>query len=158
MIIRRYDPFDVLDRMSAELEDWFDLAGSSATSDILGLYEGDWSPKLDVFENDDAYSIKIDTPGIEQNDLQLSVSNNVLTLKGKREQKSHEEEGKKKGNRYQREERFHGTFQRTLPFPMPVDETLDARKIDAHLSQGVLELTIPKTEAVKPRKIEIKSG
>ncbi len=151
MIIRRYDPFDVLDRMSAELEDWFDLAGSSATSDILGLYEGDWSPKLDVFENDDAYFIKIDTPGIEQNDLQLSVSNNVLTLKGKREQKSHEEEGKKKGNRYQREERFYGTFQRTLPFPMPVD----SENISANLKDGVLYVTLPKREETKPKKITV---
>jgi len=151
MIIRRYDPFDVFDRMSAELEDWFDLAGSSATSDILGLYEGDWSPKLDVFENDDAYFVKIDIPGIEQKDLQLSVSNNVLTLKGKREQKSHEDEGKKKGNRYQREERFYGTFQRTLPFPMPVD----SENISANLKDGVLYVTLPKREETKPKKITV---
>jgi HSP20 family protein len=151
MIIRRYDPFDVFDRMSAELEDWFDLAGSSATSDILGLYEGDWSPKLDVFENDDAYFVKIDIPGIEQKDLQLSVSNNVLTLKGKRVQKSHEEEGKKRGNRYQREERFYGTFQRTLPFPMPVD----SENISANLKDGVLYVTLPKREETKPKKITV---
>jgi HSP20 family protein len=151
MIIRRYDPFDVFDRMSAELEDWFDLAGSSATSDLLGLYEGDWSPKIDVFENDDAYFVKVDIPGIDQKDIQLSVSNNVLTLKGKREQKSGEEEGKKKGKRYQREERFYGTFHRTVPFPMPVE----ADNIDAKLKDGVLYVTLPKREETKPKKITV---
>jgi len=151
MIIQRYDPFDVFERMSAELEDWFDLAGSSATSDILGLYEGDWSPKLDVFENEDAYFVKVDIPGIDQQDIQLSVSNNVLTLKGRREQKSGEEEGKKKGKRYQREERFYGTFHRTVPFPMPVD----ADNIDAKLKDGVLYVTLPKREETKPKKIRV---
>jgi len=151
MIIRRYDPFDVFDRMSAELEDWFDLAGSSATSDLLGLYEGDWSPKIDVFENDDAYFVKVDIPGIDQKDIQLSVSNNVLTLKGKREHKSGEEEGKKKGKRYQREERFYGTFHRTVPFPMPVE----ADNIDAKLKDGVLYVTLPKREETKPKKITV---
>ncbi len=151
MIIQRYDPFDVFERMSAELEDWFDLAGSSATSDILGLYEGDWSPKLDVFENEDAYFVKVDIPGIDQQDIQLSVSNNVLTLKGRREQKSGEEEGKKKGKRYQREERFYGTFHRTVPFPMPVD----ADNIDAKLKDGVLYVTLPKREETKPKKITV---
>ena len=150
MIIRRYDPFDAFSRMSAELEDWFDRSGQSAMEDMRGLYEGDWSPRLDLYENDDSYFMKIDVPGVRQEDLELSVTNNVLTLKGKR-LLDDDEKSRKTKKQYQRDERFQGTFQRTVPMQVPVD----SNKIEAHLSDGVLFITLPKREESKPKKITV---
>ena len=156
-MIRRYDPFKLFDRMTdafdfaREFDTLFDLTNEMSRNNIWGLYEGDWSPRLDMFENDDAYFLKVDLPGVSEKDLELSVTNDVLTLKGKREQVIEEAEAMKKGRRYQREERMYGRFQRTLPLPLPVD----ADNVDAKLREGVLYITLPKREEMKPRKISV---
>jgi HSP20 family protein len=149
MIIRRYDPFDAFSRMSAELEDWFDRSGQSAMNDMRGLYEGDWSPRLDLYEDDDSYFMKVDVPGVKQEDLELSVTNNVLTLKGKR--MHDEDKSKSTKKQYQRDERFQGIFQRTVPMQFPIDSS----KIEARLSDGVLYVILPKREENKPKKISV---
>jgi len=105
-------------------------------------------PRTSVYEYDDSVKIIMDIPGVNKDNLDISYKQGELMVVGRRE----------KWNRDDMKpcysERFDGHYRRVFS----VDETLDARKIDANLSQGVLELTIPKTEAVKPRKIEIKSG
>jgi HSP20 family protein len=156
-MITRYDPFNLYDRMTnafdiaREFDNWLDLSNEMSRSDVWGLYEGDWSPRLDMFENDDAYFLKVDVPGVKEKDLELSVTNDVLTLKGKRELGADEDDAKKKGRRYQREERMYGSFQRTVPLPMPVD----ANSVDAKLRDGVLYITLPKREETKPKKINV---
>jgi HSP20 family protein len=156
-MITRYDPFNLYNRMTnpfdiaREFDNWFDLSHDTSRSDVWGLYEGDWSPRLDLFENDDAYFLKVDVPGVKEKDLELSVTNDVLTLKGKRAVGADEDEAMKKGRRYQREERMYGSFQRTVPMPMPVD----ADNVDAKLRDGVLYITLPKREETKPKKINV---
>ena len=156
-MITRYDPFNLYNRMTdafdiaREFDNLFDLSNEMSRSDVWGLYEGDWSPRLDMFENDDAYFLKVDVPGVKEKDLELSVNNDVLTLKGKRELGADEDDAKKKGRRYQREERMYGSFQRTVPLPMPVD----ANSVDAKLRDGVLYITLPKREETKPKKINV---
>jgi HSP20 family protein len=159
-MIRRYDPFNLFDRMtdvfdlSRELDNLLDLTNEMSRSNVWGLYEGDWSPRLDMFEDANAYFLKVDVPGVKERDLELSVTNDVLTLKGKRDQGTEEDEAKKKGRRYQREERIYGSFQRTVPLHMPVDSD----KVDAKLRDGVLYITLPKREETKPKKISVNAS
>ncbi len=156
MIVRRYEPFDMFERMSEalgmarDLDDFFSFDESMHTNNTWGVYEGDWSPRLD-YEDDDAYFIKVDMPGISQKDVELSVTNNVLTIKGERKSVSEEDTSKKKGRKYQREERFYGTFHRTIPLALPVE----SNKVDAKLVDGVLHITLPKREETKPKKISV---
>jgi HSP20 family protein len=159
-MIRRYDPFNLFDRMTdafdltKELDNFYDITNEMSRNNVWGLYEGDWSPRLDMFEDENAYFMKVDVPGVKEKDLELSVTNDVLTLKGKRDQGTEEDESKKKGRRYQREERMYGIFQRTVPLPMPVDSD----KVDAKLRDGVLYITLPKKEETKPKKISVSTS
>lgn len=154
---RRYDPFNLFDRVNdafdfaREFDSLFDLTNEVSRNNVWGVYEGDYSPRLDLFEDEDAYFIKVDVPGVSEEDLELSVTNNVLTLKGKRVHAGGDAESRKKGNRYQREERIYGTFQRTVPLPLPVN----AENVDAKLRDGVLYITLPKREENKPKKITV---
>lgn len=153
----RRQPFDLLERMTEALDvyrdfdSFFDFADTLFPDDMLGLYEGDWSPRLDVYENDDAYFIKVDVPGIDQKDMDISVTNDVLTIKGEKKSTSSEDASKRKGKRYQREERVYGSFHRTVPLPTPVDTD----NVDAKLKDGVLYITLPKREEAKPKKISV---
>jgi HSP20 family protein len=155
MTVVRYDPFDLFERMSdafdRDLSDLFGFPRSSVPENIWGLYEGDWSPRLDMYEDDEAYFIKVDVPGIELKDIELFVENDVLTIKGERKVESKDDKSKKKGRIYQREERMYGSFQRTVPLPLPVD----AGNIDAKMNDGVLYITLPKREETKPKKISV---
>ncbi len=154
MAVRRYDPFDLLERMSdvfeRDLSDWFYLPETVAQN-AWGLYEGDWSPRLDMFEDNEAYFVKIDVPGIDSKDIDLSVRNDVLTIKGERKPEEKGDASRKKGRQYSREERIYGSFHRTVPLPLPVD----AEHVDARLQDGVLYITLPKREETKPKKITV---
>jgi HSP20 family protein len=103
-------------------------------------------PRTSVFEMDDAVQIIMDVPGVSKENLDIHYDRGELTITAKRETWDRE----KLTSCYC--ERFDGHYRRVFA----LDNTLDNNKIDAKLAQGVLELTIPKTEAVKPKKIEIK--
>lgn len=150
MAITRFDPFDVFDRLMD-----LDLNNLMRSRELpsfgsWGLFEGDWSPRLDLFENDDAYYVKIDVPGLDAKDIDLNVTNDVLTVKGERKAEASEGDRQKR-EQYQREERVYGSFHRTLPLRTPVD----AERVDAKLNNGVLYITLPKREETKPRKINV---
>jgi len=155
--VKRYDPYDVFERMSdaldfaRDVDNWFDFTESMFPDNIWGLFEGDWSPRLDLFEDDDAYFIRLDVPGIEKRDIDINILNDVLTVKGTRRVVEDDKESKK-GRKYQREERIFGSFHRTIPLPLPVD----ASRVDANLKDGVLHVTLPKREETKPKKISVK--
>jgi HSP20 family protein len=108
------------------------------------------APAIDVTEDDKAYKITAELPGLDQKNLDVAVSGDMLTLKG---EKHHEKEEKDK-NHYL-SERTYGSFQRSFALP----ESVDRDKITADLSKGVLTITLPKTaEAQKPqKKIEVKA-
>jgi HSP20 family protein len=155
--MKRYDPFDMFERMSdaldfaRDVDNWFDFTESMFPDNTWGLFEGDWSPRLDLYENDDAYFVRMDMPGIEQKEIEINILNDVLTAKGRRKAEE-DAEGRKAGRKYQREERIFGSFHRTVPLPLPVD----ASRVEAKLEDGVLSLTLPKREETKPRKISVK--
>jgi HSP20 family protein len=111
--------------------------------------ESTWLPSVDVSENDSALSVRAELPGMTQDDIELNLQDNVLTLTGEKK-KEHQEEQEN----FHRVERSYGSFRRTFTLPCNVK----AEKISATFKDGVLEITLPKTEEAKPKKIEIITG
>jgi HSP20 family protein len=108
---------------------------------------GDWAPRVDIAETDEAFVIKVEIPEVNKDDVKVTVDNGVLTIRGERKQEK-EEEGKK----FHRVERHYGSFARSFTLPDNVDET----KVTASFKDGMLKLQIPKAEEAKPEVIEVK--
>jgi len=108
-----------------------------------------WAPAINVEETDDELIVTADVPGIEPKDLDISLDNNVLTIKGERKE---EKEEKKKN--YHRVERAYGALQRSIMLPSEVDSS----RISAKNKDGVVTITMPKTAQSKRKKIEVKQG
>ncbi len=141
-----------------ELRDWRPLgAGFPARLErLLRQFDEDWHgpstrggwlPALDVHETDDQYAVTVELPGVAREDVTIEFNEGLLTVRG---EKKSEREDKKEKRRFI--ERHYGTFSRS--FSLPSDA--DADHIDANFKDGVLTLTIPKTEESKPRTIAIK--
>jgi HSP20 family protein len=107
-----------------------------------------FSPAFDVSETDEALIVKAELPGMEEKDIDISLSDGVLTIKGEKKQEKESESG-----HYHTVERRYGAFSRTMRLPAEVN----AEQVDAAYKDGVLSVTMPKTEKAKPRKIEIRS-
>jgi HSP20 family protein len=148
MLLTRWKPFNPsvwspFHQMQSELsrlvERWNDPA--------LPLRAAEF-PAINLWEDDDAFLVEAELPGFEMDDLEIFVANqNQLSIKGERKPLSDEKATP------HRQERWHGTFVRTLTLPSPVD---DAR-VEAKLDNGVLAVRLPKHEAAKPRRIAITS-
>jgi HSP20 family protein len=108
---------------------------------------GDLVPSVDVSEDDNQYLVRAELPGVKRDDINVTVENGVLTITA--ETKSEEE--KKEGERYIRQERRYGKYMRSLRLGADIDE----RKVKANYKDGVLELVLPKTEAVKPKRVTV---
>jgi HSP20 family protein len=105
-------------------------------------------PPVNVWEDPDTFRIEVEVPGLTQEQVHVSVTHkNQLTIQGER---AGEEPGK---GRWHRRERGFGRFQRVLKLPAPVD----ADKVEAKLENGLLQLTLPKAEEARPRKIAVKA-
>ena len=125
------DPFTGLEEIRREMNRVFETA---------------FAPALDVVEEKDNFPVKIDLPGLSKDDVSVTIQDNFLTVKGERK---HEVE-KKETNFYHRE-RVHGTFARTIELPTRVD----AGKVAANFRNGVLHVTLPKSEEAKPKDIHV---
>lgn len=107
----------------------------------------DWSPGVDISEDDKEYLVKADLPEMKKEDVKVTVENGVLSISGER--KSETEEKKKK---FHRIERSYGTFLRTFSLP----EDADSTKISAEFKDGVLEVHLPKAPVANPKTVDIK--
>ena len=110
---------------------------------------GEWMPDFEVKETDGSYVIRADVPGIPEKDLEVSISGNLLTIAGKRE-----EEKKEEGDRFYTYERSYGSFSRTFALP----EGVDSEHVATGLENGVLTIALPRVDKAPTRKIEIKRG
>jgi len=108
-----------------------------------------WSPSIDLGEREDAYVLRADLPGLSKEDIELTVEDDVVILKGHRKE---EKDERVKG--YHRIERSFGEFTRSFRIPAGID----AQKVEAKFDRGVLEVTLPKPETAKPKQIEVKIG
>jgi HSP20 family protein len=143
--LTRWDPYRELATMRSMMdrlmdEDVFRLPRLWERQNEFGL-------ALDVAEKSDAYIVKASVPGVAPEDVEITLSDNVLTIKGEMK-----EDREIKEETYHLRERRFGQFTRSVTLPMPVN----ADKIEAVNENGVLTLTLPKAESTKPKKIEVK--
>lgn len=141
--LSRRDPVTGVTRLSESLDQFFNdfwSAGAPVETSLL-------SPAIDVAENEVSLSVTAELPGLERKDIDLSVKDGVLMLRG---EKRMQEESKDR--RYHRIERSYGAFFRALALP----ETVDADRVDAAFRNGVLTITLPKRPETKPKAIAIK--
>jgi HSP20 family protein len=111
-----------------------------------GWWAGAWSPAVDMYESEQALTLKAELPGFSKDDVQVDIKDNVLTLKGERKREHNVKE-----EQYHRVERVFGAFQRSFVLPA----LIDADKAEATFKDGVLELKLPKAEEAKPKRIGI---
>ena len=128
-----------------ELDRLFDRLTEMKWDDLPAL--GDWTPSMDISETKDSLVAKVEAPGMEEKDIQISLQENLLTIKGEKKQEREE-----KDERYHRVERSYGSFIRTIRLPVAVD----ASKVGASFKNGLLTVTLPKTPASKGTMIPIK--
>lgn len=133
-----FDPISELQRFSQEVDNLF-----TGPSGAVHQY-----PAINVWSNDDEAYLTAELPGVDAADLELSVVGRKLTLSGVR--KPFEQEAKPE---FHRRERLAGKFTRTLQLPFRVD----AQKVDAHMSKGVLTVKLPRADEDKPKKISIQA-
>jgi HSP20 family protein len=132
MRLVRWDPFQDLIRYRA------------STADALG-----WAPPVDIFEKQDQLVLRAEVPGVQREDLDVRIENGVLTLEGERKQENDVAEGNAHLT-----ERSYGSFTRSFSLPT----TVDASKVAATYKDGVLEITVPKAETAKSKKVDIKAA
>jgi HSP20 family protein len=139
-----YDPldrfFDIREDFDNVMRDF--LRGFSGPSLSRGIF-----PLADVKEDEDKYTVTVEVPGIEKKDLKITIKENSLLVEGEKK-----EEVKEEKETYLRVERSYGNFRRAFNF---VSE-LDAKKVNAEFKDGILTVTLPKTEKEKPKEIDIK--
>lgn len=147
MTIVRYDPFNVLNQLQREVNRLFDTSRFS-DEEATGLSASDWVPAVDIKEEENRFVIHADLPGVDPKDIEITMENGLLTLKGQRIVESKEE-----AQKYKRIERVRGTFLRRFSLP----DSVDSDQIVAKSKDGVLEVIVPKGELPERRKIEIET-
>ena len=146
MALMRYtrgNDFDVLRR---EMTNLFDTFYGRTNSE--GQESAVWAPRADLSETEDAYLIQMDVPGIDRNDLEITLEDGTLKVSGERSMQEEHENGQ-----YHRIERSYGRFFRSFTF----GPNADAENIDATFDDGVLTIRVAKAEERKPRRIEVGS-
>ena len=144
--VTRWDPFqDVLSLREAMNQ----LVEESFVRPATAQAGQNFVPALDLSETAEGYLVEAALPGVKPEDVEVTVENNVLTIKGETRKETDE-----KQRNFHRVERRFGSFQRTIGLPT----TVKADQIQASLTNGVLRLEIPKAEEVKPRKISVNVG
>jgi HSP20 family protein len=149
-ITTRWDPFEDLRSGQDEL--------SPMLARALGLHaqQGSdqaatrvWAPALDISERKDAYLVTVELPGVEADDLQITLEDGLLTIQGERHFAHDSSE-----QQFHRIERRYGAFRRSITLPAHVQ----ADAVEASVEDGVLQILVPKMEEAKPKRIEVRLG
>ena len=136
-MITRIDPF-------RELASFFENFTEPGGKDQLSA--GTFVPPVDVYEDEHNLVVKLEIPGVNENDLDVQVENNTLTVKGERKFEKEEKE-----ENFHRIERRYGSFVRTFRLP----NTIDTDKVEAHYDKGILKVSLAKREEAKPKQIKV---
>jgi HSP20 family protein len=144
----RWDPFRDLVSIQDELSRLFGrtFGGSEALRPSVG---GVWMPSMDVYETEDKIVAKLELPGIEPDNVDVSVEDSTLTVSGTREFSNEVKE-----ESYHRVERRYGSFTRAITLP----QTADTQQVNANFDNGVLTIEVAKAEKAKPKKIHVKAS
>jgi len=144
MPIVRWDPFRDLMKVHDEIGSWFEGALEKRDRERKSAV---WAPDIDIKETEKEIIIKADLPGMKEEDIDVSIDEGQLVIKGERKTEKEEKE-----KDYVRVERNYGSFYRSFNIGVPVKSD----EVKASYKNGVLEINIPKAETRKPKKIEIK--
>ena len=142
-LVRYNNPWNLLNNLQRELYN----ADYNPLNDDASAATAGWAPSVDISENENAFTLIADIPGVDPENIDIAMEKGVLTIKGERQTGSTEE-----GENYRRVERQSGQFYRRFTLP----DSADAEKIEAKSAHGVLTVTIPKQEVTVSRKIEVK--
>lgn len=146
--IVRFDPFEDLTRLQREVNRLFEdntrPAVRNGGPEQASLRA--WSPAVDISEDGNEIVVKADLPGVKQDDIDIELTGETLTIRGERKF----EDTQRKDN-YVRVERAYGSFQRAFNIGVPIQ----ADKVSASFRDGILELRLPKSEETKPKKIQV---
>jgi len=145
MSLIRYTPYSAahMQQQLNQILDQFDTDLFGRSEELGG---GMFTPAVDVKEDADAYVVQMEVPGVKQDNLNISLQENVLTIRGHKTQQQERTEGQ-----FRRVERSYGSFARSLSLARHVD----GDGVTANLHDGVLEVRLPKLEAAKPRQITV---
>lgn len=147
MNVVRYEPWGLLRRFHDDVNQLFaDPRTGAVEGDGSNIVTSNWTPAVDIKEEDQRFVLQADIPGVDPKEIDVTMDNGVLTIKGERRHESEEE-----ANGYKRVERSYGSFYRRFSLP----DSADAEGITAKGKDGVLEVVIPKLEKVQPRKISV---
>lgn len=149
MNLINYDPWRELRNLREEVNRLFGSAVAPWQGDSSSIATSVWSPAVDLKEEPDKFVLKADLPGVDPKDIEVTMEDGVLTIKGERRFESEQE---RQG--YKRIERAYGTFYRRFALP----DTAEADKIEARSENGVLHVVIPKHERAQPRQITVKAS
>ncbi len=144
-VIKR-DPFSELRNFQVDINRMFNSTLPKFFSGEEGLLGGNWTPSVDIYEDQNSITLEADLPGLKPGDFNLSIENYRPTRSGERKF-----ENEKKGDNWRRDERSYGSFTRAFSLPSTVN--VDAG--NAEFKDGVLRVTPPKKEEVKARQIQV---
>jgi HSP20 family protein len=145
-VLTRFEPY----REFTTLQDRLNRLFQSSFGDSQdALTSTNFNPAVDVYEDEHNVSLKIEVPGIEEKDLDISVENNTLTVHGERKFEKEEKE-----ENFRRVERQYGSFTRSFTLP----QTVDSENVSANYDKGVLKISLPKKAEAKPKQIKVNVG
>lgn len=148
MTLMRYEPLSILNQLQRDVNRLFETTsrfGDEEHSHMLA----DWLPAIDIKEESDRFIIHADLPGVNINDIEITLEKGVLSLRGQRVIESNEQNAQ-----FRRVERVRGTFLRRFSLP----DVADADKVNARCKDGVLEVIVQKRETAKPKRINIEEN
>lgn len=149
MNITRFEPWSLFDAMQRDFDRMAGRRVGYSSADDNGHSVADWVPAVDIVEEKDRFILRADVPGVNPEDIDVSMENGILSVSGRRHEESSEEtEG------VRRLERISGRFYRRFSLP----DTANADEIAATSANGILEVVIPKQPEVKARRIAVKSA
>ncbi len=153
--LMRYDPWNTLRQLQTDLDRFFAPGTSRAggglgrRADEEGEAASNWLPAVDISEDDSAYNVHVDLPGVAPEQIDVAMDNGMLTIKGQRESEESES-----GPDWKRVERVRGTFFRRFTLP----ENVDPEGIQARSRHGVLEVRVPKRQEEPAKRIKVEAA
>ena len=146
MNVSIFEPYRLINQLHRDLDR---LAGRPAASEDEVSAVANWAPAIDIREEDKQFVLHADLPGVDPSQIEVTLDNGVLTLRGRRELTGRDERAG-----YRRVERVSGEFFRRFALP----DTADSNAVKARCTHGVLEVLIPKQAQVLPRRIEVEAA
>ena len=146
-VLTRWDPFKEMDELHRRLNSLFHLGQGRTTNGNENMTVAEWSPVVDITEDEKSYLIKAELPEVKKEDVKVTVENGVLTITGERKFEKEE-----KDKKYHRIERSYGNFLRSFTLP----DLADGSKVTAEFKDGVLKVRLPKSEKAKPKAVDVK--